>query len=231
MTAVDILYEEGPCLAVNKPGGLLTQGLPHLDSLVRRVKAYLKDRDQKPGRVYLGIPHRLDRPATGVLLMAKHERAVKRLSGQFERRMVEKEYWALLEGDVEEDEGTWVDQLRKVPGTAQADVVPADHPKARAAVLRYRVRLRRNGYSFVCFWLETGRYHQIRVQASVRGYPVLGDALYGGTVGFGPACEDERGRAIALHARQLSFYHPMTYQRTTVVAPLPAFWPTECAVS
>lgn len=225
MNAVDILYEEGPCLAVSKPAGLLTQAPPHLDSLERRIKEYLKQRDQKTGRVYLGMPQRLDRPVSGILVMARHERAAKRLSGQFERRMVEKKYWAMLEGELEDDQGTWVDTVRKVPDAAQAEMVASDHPDGRQAVLRYEVKERREGCCFVAFRLETGRYHQVRLQASARGCPVVGDLQYGATRAFGPACEDQRRRAIALHARRLSFYHPMTSQPITIAATLPAFWP------
>ena len=110
-----ILYEEGPCLAVDKPGGLLTQAPPHIDSLERRLRQYLQQREAKPGRIYLGVPHRLDRPVSGVLLFARHVRAARRLSGQFERRMVDKRYVALLEGELDNDAGEWVDYIGKVP--------------------------------------------------------------------------------------------------------------------
>lgn len=221
----EFLYEEGPCLVVAKPAGLLTQAPPYIDSLERRIKEYFKQRDDKPGRVYLGVPHRLDRPVSGALVMAKHVRAARRLSEQFERRMVDKVYWALLEGDMELDEGTWNDSVRKVPNVARGEVVPQDHPEGRSAVLHYCVRGRWEGCTFVEIRLETGRYHQIRVQAAARGNPVLADRQYGALQSFGPVCEDERERAIALHARQLSFYHPMTREPTTIVAPLPAYWP------
>ncbi len=221
----EILYEQGPCLVVAKPAGLLTQAPPYIDSLERRVKAYFKQRDDKPGRVYLGVPHRLDRPVSGALVMAKHVRAARRLSEQFERRMVDKVYWALLEGDVEPNEGTWNDSVRKIPDVARGEVVPSDHPDGRNAVLHYRVRGRVDGYTFAEIRLETGRYHQIRIQAAARGYPVVADRQYGAVRSFGPDCEDERERSIALHARQLTFYHPMTREPTTIVAPLPAYWP------
>ena len=138
----DVLYEEGPCLAVDKPGGLLTQAPPHIDSLERRLRQYLQQRDAKPGRMYLGVPHRLDRPVSGVLLFARHVRAARRLSGQFERRMVDKRYVALLEGELDDDAGQWVDYLGKVPEQARAEVLAADHPQARLARLRYRVLCR-----------------------------------------------------------------------------------------
>ncbi len=221
----DIIDEEGPCLVVSKPGGVLTQAPPHIDSLERRIKEFLKQRDDKPGRVYLGVPHRLDRPVSGVLVMARHVRAARRLSEQFERRMVDKVYWALLEGAVEAEEGTWIDCVRKIPNAAQAEVVAADQADGRQAILHYRVRQRWATHTFVELTLETGRFHQIRIQAASRGVPVMGDWQYGAQGTFGPACEDPRERCIALHARQLTFYHPMTRQLKTMLAPLPDYWP------
>ena len=178
----DILDEEGPCLVVAKPAGLLTQAPPYIDSLERRIKQFLKQRDEKPGRVYLGVPHRLDRPVSGVLVMARHVRAARRLSEQFERRMVDKTYWALLEGVVAGGEGTWIDAVRKIPDQAQAEIVAANDPDGRQAVLHYRVRQRWPTHTFVELTLETGRFHQIRIQAASRGWPVLGDLRYGASM-------------------------------------------------
>src|SRR3989339_1503073 len=118
----DILYEQGPCLAVCKPPGLLTQAPPGIDSLEVRVKAFLKDRDARPGKVYLGVPHRLDRPASGAIVFAKHSRAARRLAEQFEGRSVRKIYWACVEEEVRPADGTWQDYVRK----------EADEPRAEA---------------------------------------------------------------------------------------------------
>jgi 23S rRNA pseudouridine1911/1915/1917 synthase len=219
-----ILYEEGPCLAIDKPGGLLTQAPLHIDSLERRLRQYLQQRDAKPGRIYLGLPHRLDRPVSGVLLFARHVRAARRLSDQFERRMVDKRYVALLEGALADDAGEWVDYIGKVPEQARAEVLGAGHPQARLARLCYRVLGRHAQYTCVEIQLDTGRYHQIRVQAAAHGHPVVGDFPYGAHQSFGPTCSDERERCIALHARSVSFYHPMTHEPRTVVAPWPDYW-------
>jgi 23S rRNA pseudouridine1911/1915/1917 synthase len=219
----EILYEEGPCLAISKPGGLLTQAPPHIDSLEQRLRAYLQWRDAKPGRIYLGLPHRLDRPVSGVLLFARHVRAARRLSTQFERRMVTKHYVALLEGALDE-QGEWVDHVRKIPDVARGEITDAAHPDARVARLRYRVLYRMTGYTCVDIELDTGRYHQIRVQAGARQHAVVGDVLYGARRAFGPVVSDERERCIALHARSLRFYHPMTHETRTVLAPWPAYW-------
>src|SRR5690242_5724533 len=105
---IEVLYEDGPCLVVNKPGGLLTQAVPGVDSLEVRIKEVLKKRAGKTqGDVYLGVPHRLDRPVSGVMIFARHVRAARRLAEQFEGRMVRKTYWALVEGEVADDTGVW----------------------------------------------------------------------------------------------------------------------------
>jgi 23S rRNA pseudouridine1911/1915/1917 synthase len=220
----DLLYEQGPCLVVNKSPGILTQAPPGIDSLAVRIKDFLKLRDHKAGGVYLGVPHRLDRPVSGVLVVAKHVRAARRLAEQFQQRTVEKKYWALLEGRLEPDAGTWVDFVCKVPDVAQAEIVPAEHPQGRLAKLHYRVL----GYGPQTTWveieLETGRMHQIRVQAASRSHPVAGDRLYGATTVFGPSAVDERARWIALHARSLRFRHPMTREWVLQTAPVSAAW-------
>jgi RluA family pseudouridine synthase len=221
-----ILYEVGPCLVVNKPPGLLTQAPPGIDSLELRIKTFLKVRDDRPGRVYLGVPHRLDRPASGALVFAKHARAARRLSEQFEGRLVRKLYWACVEGQVMPAEGTWQDYLRKIPDRPRAEVVPLEHPEGRDAVLHYRTLATGAWGTWLEIELETGRMHQIRVQAATRGHPLLGDQVYGSTVAFGPQYDDPRLRAIALHARSLAFEHPMTREPVSVIAPVGPEW--EC---
>jgi len=255
---VQLLYEAGPVLVVLKPAGLLTQAPPGIDSLEARIKAWIKSRDQKPGNVYLGVPHRLDRPVSGALVFARHARAARRLSEQFEGRLVKKIYWACVAGAVTPAAGTWTDFVRKVPGEPRAELVAADHPEGREAVLHYRVlaslgcfRAPTSGPSDrwcpsvppvgplvppvgpsvspeVASWLEieleTGRTHQIRIQSAARGHPVLGDTLYGSAGTFGPAHEDQRLRAIALHGRSISFRHPMTQEIVSITAPVTDEW-------
>jgi len=221
---LSLLYEEAACLAINKPAGLLTQAPPGIDSLEWRVKSFLKQRDNQYDEVYLGIPHRLDRPASGAIVFTTKRRAAHRLAKQFEERSVEKTYWACVEGEVTPDEGTWQDRLLKVYGKPLAAVVPPDHPEGRSAVLHYRVLARNPWGTWLEIRLETGRTHQIRIQAASRGHPLLGDALYGSAVPFGPQHEDVRLRAIALHARSLRFRHPMTKQTITIQAPVDDLW-------
>ena len=188
------------------------------------MKAFYRRREQKEGNIYLGLPHRLDRPASGAIVFARHVRAAQRLARQFEDRTVTKVYWALLEGDVQPDEATWTDHLHKRHGMPQSIIVPPDDPRGKLAVLRYRVLGRMPLGTWLEVELETGRTHQIRVQAASHGHPVLGDAQYGSTQSFGEQFADERLRAIALHARQLGFNHPMTGEPVDIIAPPPAAW-------
>ncbi|HEX4147651.1 MAG TPA: RNA pseudouridine synthase [Pirellulales bacterium] len=219
-----ILLESGPCLVFCKPAGLLTQAPPGIDSLEARIKAWIKQRDAKPGGVYLGVPHRLDRPVSGAIVFARHVRAARRLSEQFEDRLVRKTYWACVAGTPEPASGTWRDQLRKVPGEPRAEVVGADHPEGRPAVLHYRTLGQTAAGAWLEIELETGRNHQVRVQCASHGFPVLGDALYGSSHWFGREFVDERLRPIALHARSLAFNHPMTREPVSIVAPVFAAW-------
>jgi 23S rRNA pseudouridine1911/1915/1917 synthase len=225
---LEILYDNGPVLVINKPSGILTQAPSGIDSLEVQVKAFYREREQKEGNIYLGLPHRLDRPVSGAIVFARHVRAAQRLSAQFENRTVTKIYWAVVEGDVQPDEGTWTDHLHKRHGMPQSIVVPPDDPRGKVAVMRYRVRGRGEIADTKWTWLEieleTGRTHQIRVQSASHGHAVIGDAQYGSVLPFGDQFEDERLRAIVLHARQLGFNHPMLHEAVDVIAPLPKSW-------
>lgn len=197
------------------------------------MKDWLRRREAKEGNVYLGVPHRLDRPVSGVILFTRHVRAASRVSLQFEKRQVRKVYWACVEGIVEPGEGTWTDHLKKTYGKPHAEVVAADDPSGRPAVLHYRTL-----GSFALppstegptqgTWLEieleTGRTHQIRIQAASRKHAVVGDAFYGATTTFGTSPADERDRHIALHARSIELRHPMTSAPLAITAPLPDDW-------
>jgi len=220
----EILLEDGPLLAVNKPFGLLTQAPEGIDSLEFRVKDYLICRERKPGRCYLGVPHRLDRPVSGVILFAKHARAAKRLSEQFEWRTVQKTYWAAVSGQIAQDSGTWTDYMKKVKGQPLAVITPPIDPEAREAILHFQVLGRFGWGTWLEITLETGRMHQIRLQTASHGFPILGDFQYGSPTTFGPQFEDDRLRGIALHARSISFCHPMTREPITLAAPVPPPW-------
>jgi 23S rRNA pseudouridine1911/1915/1917 synthase len=225
MNPLVVLFEDNHCLAVAKPAGLLTQGVPPgIPTLEAMAKAYLKERYHKAGNVYLGIPHRLDRPVSGVLLFARSSKAAQRLADQFKERQVRKVYWAAVEGDVQPQEGVWEDWLRKLPEEARTERATAETPGAKQAVLQYRRISAGDGCTLLEIEPQTGRMHQIRVQSAVRGWPVLGDVLYGSTRSFGPLAELPRDRVIGLHARSLTFLHPIRYEPITVTAPLPPHW-------
>lgn len=220
-----ILHEDNHCLAVVKPAPLLTQGVPPgIPTLETLVKAYLKEKYHKAGNVYLGIPHRLDRPVSGAVVFARNTKAARRLAEQFQQRQVEKIYWAAVEGDVQPAEGVWEDWLLKIAEEARSEVVSAETAGARHAVLRYR-RLGGTGDTTLLeIAPETGRMHQIRVQAASRGWPIRGDVLYGSRLPFGPLAELPRDRIIALHARRLTFLHPIRYEPIVLTASLPEIW-------
>ena len=220
----DVILEAGAVLVVNKPGGLLTQGPPGIDSLELRTKKWLIKRDNKPGSAYLGVPHRLDRPVSGILVLAKNVRAAKRISEQFQKRSVTKKYWAVVEGEIHEPTGEWIDSVRKIPDEAKSEIVPVDHPDAKQAVLSYRLLDVADGLSLIEIQLKTGRTHQIRLQCSARGCPIVGDQLYGSTRIFGPQTPDVRQRWIALHSRQITFEHPMEKMPVDCVAVVPDHW-------
>lgn len=220
----NILLENGAVFVLNKPGGLLTQGPPGIDSLELRTKQFLKVRDDKPGKVYLGVPHRLDRPVSGAIVVVKNVRAAKRLSEQFRDRSVTKKYWALVSGQRAEESGTWSDWMRKIPDEAKSEMVDQNHPDAKLAVLRFQTLANRNSLSLLEIELETGRTHQIRLQCSSHGLPIVGDALYGSNLEFGPTTDDLRKRWIALHARRLAFEHPISKELVDQTAPIPECW-------
>jgi 23S rRNA pseudouridine1911/1915/1917 synthase len=224
-----VLYEDNHCLAVAKPAPLLTQGVPPgIPTLESLAKAYLKERYRKAGRVYLGIPHRLDRPVSGVVLFARSTKAAHRLALQFQERQVRKLYWAVVERPAGQPllppEGEWHDWLLKIKDEARSERVSAATPGAREAVLRFRRLQEREDGALLEIEPRTGRMHQIRVQAAGRGWPVRGDFLYGACLPFGPPAELPRDRVIALHARSLTFLHPIRYEPLTVTAPLPPAW-------
>jgi 23S rRNA pseudouridine1911/1915/1917 synthase len=224
-----VLFEDNHCLAVAKPAPLLTQGVPPgVPTLEAMAKAYLRTKYNKAGNVYLGIPHRLDRPVSGVVVFARNTKAARRLAEQFRDREVRKVYWAIVEpsadGSLPPAEGVWEDWLLKVKEESRTELTTAETPGARQAVLKFRRLEVRDGGALLEIEPETGRMHQIRVQAASHGWPIRGDEQYGAKQRFGPPVELPRDRIIALHARSLTFLHPIRYEAMTVTAPLPEVW-------
>ncbi len=220
-----IIFEDDSILVVNKPAGITTQAPRAFESLESRVRLYLAAAvGCAPEDVYVGIPHRLDRPVTGVIVFAKTRQAARHLSKQIERRRVRKIYWSCVERVVEPLEGTWTDYLHKFHGQPKTAVVEATHPQGLESILHYRTLGFHQAGSWLEIELETGRTHQIRVQSSSRGHPVLGDEAYGARLPFGPHQDDERLRRIALHARSLTFHHPKSKEQMMVEAPPTDSW-------
>jgi 23S rRNA pseudouridine1911/1915/1917 synthase len=222
-----ILLETDRILAVCKPGGLLTQAPSGIDSMEVRIRRYLGETRGRAGKVYLGVPHRLDRPASGVLVFAKDKSAARCLAEQFQRRQVVKVYRVLVTGRVRPERGTWQDWMRKVPGEARSEICEGSCGGAQAAILHYQCLASGERDSLLEVRLDTGRSHQIRVQSACRGHPVLGDELYGSRVFFGPRTEDPRSRWIALHAWRLEVLDPDSQKPLTIEAAPPSDWPVQ----
>ncbi len=227
--SLDILYEDNHCLALNKPVGWPTTHFDGKDETVDRLaKSYLKEKYNKPGNVFLGVVHRLDKPVSGALLFARTTKAASRLSEQFRESVVEKIYWAVVEdrpnaeqsqGDIpwlKADAGSLEDWLKKDDPRARIEVVPKETPGARFARMLFEVRGKYKGMTWLELRPHTGRKHQLRVQLASRGTPIYGDEKYGSDRPF--------GHGIALHARSLTFLHPTTKEPITVKAELPKIW-------
>lgn len=223
---LEILCEDGPVIAVNKPPGVITQGAPQgVDSLVSIVKAYLKEKYHKPGDVYLGVPHRLDRPVSGVVVFSRNSKCAARLAEQFAKREVTKTYVALLERIPKERSGTLRDWIYRIPDQPQVKIVDEGHPDAREAHLNYTVLDTFGGKALVEVDLGTGRMHQIRIQFASRGCAIVGDGQYGSKTPFpGSTSGEWRDVPIALHARRLTLKHPVRYDDLTIAAPVPKSW-------
>jgi 23S rRNA pseudouridine1911/1915/1917 synthase len=222
-TMLEVLYEDNHCLVVNKPAGLLTQGDATGDpTLLDQARAYLKGRYGKPGNVFVGLVHRLVRPTSGVVLLARTSKAAGRLSAQFRDGTVAKTYWAVVEGTCRDDSGEWADTLSKDEDENRVRVVPEGSPGGRQARVAYRVLERRAKTTLLELRPATGRSHQLRVQLASRGLPIVGDRKYGAATTLRAA--DGRPR-VALHAARLAFRHPTRGEVISVDAPAPADWP------
>lgn len=215
--ALDVLYEDNHCIAVVKPTG---QASAHSDgteeTLDRAVKRYLKEKYHKPGNVFLGIVQRLDRPVSGVMLFARTSKAASRLAEQFRLGTVEKVYWAVVEGEVGQTAGTLDDWLLRDEKLHRVVVVEPDTRDARQALLHFHRRAVHGGLTWLELRPQTGRKHQLRVQMAHHGYPIYGDARYGAIHTF--------NNAIALHARSLTFLHPVRNEPITLTAEVPRPW-------
>lgn len=227
---IPIIHEETHFLAINKPAGLFTQAPNGISSVQQSVAEQIKLRDNHAGNPFIGLPHRLDRGTSGILLIARNQRALKRFGDQFQSRKVGKFYVAVVKGRCSFELETWEDWIRKVPDKPLAEIVEQEEEGARHAKLEARVIAAGDSFSVLLFQLHTGRMHQIRVQAAARGYPILGDIEYGGPTDtcFGQESvvesPEHRWYRFALHALRLEFRHPQNAKQICLTAQIPEAW-------
>ncbi len=210
-----VLYEDNHFIAVNKSSSEIVQADETGDeTLAERVKTYLKETYRKPGNVFLGIPHRLDRPSSGVVLFAKTDKALSRISTMFKERQVRKIYWVVLDTPPPDPEGVLVHHLLRDSSKNKSFAYPKPRGGTKEARLSYRLIAATSNYYLVEVELITGRHHQIRAQFAKVGCHIKGDLKYG-------ASRSNRGGGIHLHARSLQFVHPVTKEETVITAPPP----------
>ncbi|MGI6320155.1 MAG: RluA family pseudouridine synthase [Bacteroidales bacterium] len=210
-----VLYEDNHLIIVNKLAGQLIQGDKSGDTpLLELIKHYLKVKYNKPGEVFLGLVHRLDRPVSGVVVFAKTSKALSRMNELFKQQKVSKIYWAIVSKMPKENRGTLVDFLKKNERNNKSYVVSAKTKSALRAELVYKLLASSNKYFLLEVVLKTGRHHQIRVQLSNKGMTIKGDLKYG-------AARSNDDASISLHARSLSFVHPVSKEKIEVVAKVP----------
>ncbi|REJ64972.1 MAG: RNA pseudouridine synthase [Planctomycetota bacterium] len=213
----DVLLEDNHLLVISKPVGLPTMGVSDdRPTALNLAKEYIREQYNKPGNVYLGIVSRLDAPTSGALLIARTSKAAARLTEQFRRGSVTKQYWALVEGRPPAQETLLRDWVRKDERHRKMHLCNETAPGAQEARLTYRRTARVGDASLVEVELLTGRKHQIRVQLAGQGQPIVGDRKYGAKLPF--------AEGIALHARRLVFEHPVRREPVEVIAPLPRAW-------
>jgi 23S rRNA pseudouridine1911/1915/1917 synthase len=215
MLEKQVLFEDNHLLGVNKLSSQIVQGDKTGDvPLSELYKEFLKEKYQKPGNVFCGVIHRLDRPVSGVVLFAKTSKALTRMNEQFRERNIQKIYWAVVRGNPGEAKGTLVHYLKKNEKDNRSFTVKENTTGGLRCELGYEVLDQGDRYTLIEVKPLTGRHHQIRVQLSSIGCPIVGDVKYG----------DKRSnddKSICLHARQLIFDHPVQKQETIITAPPP----------
>ena len=211
---LQVLFEDNHIIAINKRCGDIVQGDKTGDKpLSEIVKSFLKTKYSKPGNVYLGIPHRLDRPTSGVVMFAKTSKSLSRLNKIFKDGKVQKYYWAVTKNKPEKQEDTLIHWLRKNERTNKSTYFKKETVKAKKAVLHYRVLKKLERYFIIEIELVTGRHHQIRCQLSAMGCPVRGDLKYGYD-------RSNNDGGIDLHAKKIIFEHPVSGKKIIIDAPV-----------
>lgn len=211
-----VVYEDNHIIIVNKTASEIVQGDKTGDvPLSETVKQYLKEKYHKPGNVFIGVTHRLDRPVSGLVVFAKTSKALSRLNEMFKNSEVKKTYWAIVKQTPAETEGELVNYLVRNEKQNKSYAYDTEKPGSKKAILLYRLIARSDNYSLLEVDLKTGRHHQIRCQLAKMGCPIKGDLKYG----FPRSNPDG---SICLHARRVRFVHPVSKELIDVVAPVPS---------
>ena len=211
-----VVYEDNHIIIVNKTASEIVQGDKTGDMpLSETVKQYLKEKYHKPGNVFIGVTHRLDRPVSGLVVFAKTSKALSRLNEMFKNSEVKKTYWAIVKQTPAETEGELVNYLVRNEKQNKSYAYDTEKPGSKKAILHYRLIARSDNYSLLEVDLKTGRHHQIRCQLAKMGCPIKGDLKYG----FPRSNPDG---SICLHARRVRFVHPVSKELIDVVAPVPS---------
>ncbi len=212
---MDIVYEDNHIIVVNKHSGEIVQGDKTGDKpLVETVKEYLKEKYAKPGNVFLGIPHRLDRPVSGLVIFAKTSKALSRLSTMFRDGEIHKTYWAITRNTPTPSEGTLTNWLTRNEKQNKSYAYDREVPNAKKAILKYKTLTRSQNYTLLEINLLTGRHHQIRCQLGHIGCPIKGDLKYG-------AQRSNTDGSISLLSHHVDFIHPVSKEHISLTSPLP----------
>jgi len=212
---LQVLFEDNHLIIVNKRSGDITQGDKTGDKpLSDVVKEYVKEKYNKAGNVFLGVVHRLDRPTSGVIIFARTSKALERLNKMLRDKTISKTYWAVVKEYPKKEKGTLINFLKKNPKNNKSSVYTKEIPDSKRAVLHYNILKKLDNYSLLEIDLETGRHHQIRAQLSFIGFPIKGDLKYG----FNRSNKDG---SIHLHARKITFLHPVSKEEISLIAPTP----------
>ena len=210
-----VLYEDNHIIVINKAAGEIVQGDKTGDkSLCDTMKAYIKEKYAKPGNVFIGLPHRLDRPVSGIVVFAKTSKALERLNRMFSEGSVKKIYWALTKGIPQPAEAELESWILRNEKKNKSFSYPKEVKGSKRAVLHYRLAAASQNYNLIEVELKTGRHHQIRCQLSSIGCPIKGDLKYG-------AQRSNPDGSISLHARYIEFVHPVSKEQIAITAPLP----------
>lgn len=212
---MNVLYEDNHIIIVNKASGEIVQGDKTGDTpLVETVRAYIKEKYNKPGNVFCGLTHRLDRPVSGVVIFAKTSKALERINNMLQKHEIKKTYWAIVKNTPKQASGTLVNYLVRNEKQNKSYAYNTEKPNSKRAELNYQIIGQSDRYTMLEVNLITGRHHQIRCQLAAMGCPIKGDLKYG----FDRSNPDG---SISLHARSVEFTHPVSKELIRVEAPTP----------